>query len=111
MLPAALAIRFILELCLLSAVGWAVFHLVSGPAGFGLALKAVLALALLWGTFLSPKRRVELGAVPRLLIEAVLFVAAALLLLGIGHAWLAGALVGAELFDKAAVEWLRRDAA
>ena len=110
MLPAALAVRFILELCLLSGVGWAVVHLVSGPAGPGLAIAAVLALALLWDAFLSPKRRVELGALQRLLIEALLFIAAALLLLGTGHPWLAVALLGAELFDKAAVEWLQKDA-
>jgi hypothetical protein len=72
---------------------------------------AVLALAFLWGAFLSPRRRVELGALSRLSIEAAVFIAAALLLLGMGHPWLAGVLVGAELLDKAALEWLQRDSA
>jgi hypothetical protein len=108
MLTIALGVRFALELCLLSTAAWAASQLFSWPYGVGSAVAALIALAMLWGILLSPKRRVEIGHVPRLVLEFSLFIAAAWLLLRAGHAWLAAWLLVIEVAAKAAVERLQR---
>jgi hypothetical protein len=111
MLTIALGVRFALELCLLATAAWAASQLFPWPFGLGSAVAVVIALASLWGTFLSPKRRIEIGQIPRLAIELSLFVTAWWLLLSHGHGWLAAWLLVVEVVDKVAVEWLQRDRA
>jgi uncharacterized protein DUF2568 len=108
MLPVALAVRFLLELCLLLIAAWAPFRIVGGVAGVGLAATAAIAFGALWGIFLSPRRSVEIGVLPRLLLEAAIFVAAALLLVLAGHPSVAVLLLVVEFLDKAAVGWFQR---
>ena len=71
---ANLALRFLLELCLLAALGsWGARV---GPGVFGkvaLGSGAPLLLAIVWGTFMSPKARVRLHPGVHLAVEAVLF--------------------------------------
>ena len=111
MLAAALAVRFILELCLLATNVWAAYRFAPGIGGICLATIAAIAIATLWGMFLSPKRRLELGALPRLFLELALFAGAAWLLFSAGHPALGAALLGVELVDKSLLEWLQRTSA
>ena len=106
MLAVALAVRFALELCLLGVFAWAAHRLAPGPAGVGLAVAAVVVVAGVWGTLLSPRRPVEIGRAPRLLLELILFGLAAGALYGGGHWRLAAALIAVELIDKLAIHHL-----
>jgi hypothetical protein len=73
-----LLIRFLLELCMLGAVGYWGF-----TTGDGAATKALLGvggpllMAVVWGSFISPKATVELPAAAWIGLQAVLFGAAA----------------------------------
>ncbi len=90
----ALGIRFALELCILaSLVALAVHLTVPIPAQVLLGLAFCAATAAVWGTFLSPKRRYEIGAAGRLVLEASIFVGTALILNYLGSSALAIALV------------------
>jgi hypothetical protein len=104
----ALAARFGLELCLLTACAFWAAHLDTSLWG-KIAAAAVLCLttAILWGLFLSPKRRFELGGVGRALLEALYFAAAAAILVALGHSILAALLLAAEAGDQVALKVLR----
>jgi hypothetical protein len=73
-----LLVRFLLELCMLGAVGYWGFK-----TGDGAAMKALLGvgtpllMAVVWGTFISPKATVELPARAWIALQAVLFGVAA----------------------------------
>ncbi len=108
MLASALMIRFILELCLLAVAAWFPFEVLGGFWGLALGTAAALLLMLIWGTFLSPKRRVEIGGVPRVVLEVALFAVAGIALKSTGHWQLALALFGMALIDKSAVVALER---
>jgi len=75
---ANLLLRFVLELGMLGAVAYWGFK-----TGDGAAMKALLGvgapllMAVVWGTFISPKAAVEVPAAAWLGIQAVLFGAAA----------------------------------
>jgi hypothetical protein len=90
-----LALRFVLELCLLAAmviVGWAAFdsHLAGAVVGLGLAV----VVGAVWGVLLSPRRRIDLPLAVRVIVELILFVTAAAGLAAVGHlAWGAALLV------------------
>lgn len=101
LLAVALGIRFLLELCLLAIFFWSAVAIAAPPFGWVLGLVTTAALALFWGVLLSPKRRMEIGTVPRLLLEAILFVGASWLLLEKRHPNLAIAPLGAAVLDKA----------
>jgi Protein of unknown function (DUF2568) len=62
-----------------------------------LALTAPAVVAVVWGTFLSPKRKVDLPKSVRLVLELGVFGAAALALAATGHDALAIALAAAAL--------------
>ncbi|MBW5448026.1 DUF2568 domain-containing protein [Cohnella sp. CFH 77786] len=71
---ANLGIRFLLELCLLAALGYWGFH--AGKVGFVkwlLGIGAPLLAAVAWGTFLSPKASIPVSMPVQLVMEAVLF--------------------------------------
>ena len=81
-----LGIRFVLELCLLAAVGYWGFQLDNAwpiriVAGIGLPL----LVAVIWGTFTSPKAPYLLQEPWRFGLEIVLFGLAAAALLATNH--------------------------
>ena len=70
---AALVVRFLLELALLAGVAVLVLRLVPDWWGWVVAAVAVVAVAVLWGLFLSPKAPVPLPPLAGLALEAGLF--------------------------------------
>ncbi len=71
---ANVALSFLLELCLLVALAYWGFHTGAGTVvRLGLGIGVPLLVAVLWGIFLAPKAAVALPAVPRFLVEVVLF--------------------------------------
>ena len=90
---ANLALRFLLELGILGALGYWGFRTGNGTLmKWVLGLGAPLLAAVVWGTFLSPKATVELPTSPRLLLEVVVFGLAALALYKAGQTNLAATL-------------------
>lgn len=78
--PLNLALRFVLEICILYALGWWGWMRGNGVGRWVLAIGLVLAAMLLWGVFRVPndggEPKVEVTGRMRLLIEMVLFAAA-----------------------------------
>ena len=109
MLVAALAARFLLEMLLLLVFFIWGFQLADGLA-FGLlfGLAASSAAACLWGLFISPKRRFELGRIPRLALELALFAIAAGALWQMHRPILGLLLFGAASADRLGLIWPRR---
>jgi hypothetical protein len=109
MLVAALAARFLLEVILLLVLAAWGFKLEGG-----LALRLLVGLAapatgaLLWGLFISPKRRFELGRIPRLMLELALFAIAAGALWQMGRPVAGLILFAAASADRFGLIWLRR---
>jgi hypothetical protein len=109
MLAVAIAVRFLLEMILLHVLAIWGFQQADNFALRLLAgLAAPLAAAFLWGLFISPNRRVELGRIPRLVLELALFAVAG------GALWqMHWPVAGLLLFAAACVGrfgliWLRR---
>ena len=99
---AALGVRFLLELAALAAVGyWGyVAGAGSGVARYGLAVAAPLALAVAWGTFVSPQAPRRLPDPWRLGAELLSFALATAALLAVGRPALAGAFAAVALVDE-----------
>jgi O-antigen/teichoic acid export membrane protein len=98
MVAVLLALRFVLELCLVGAAA------VIGAAASDqllVQLLAVVALvgavAILWGALLAPRRKVDLPLAARVIIELALFLAAGIGLAATGHRSAGLALVTTEL--------------
>ena len=109
MLAAALALRFLLELILLAVLAYWGFHAADAlPLRLLAGLGAPAAAALLWGLFVSPNRRFELGRIPRLLLELALFALAAASLWQLGRPIAALLLFAAACADRFGLIWLRR---
>jgi hypothetical protein len=71
---ANLAVRFLLELCALAALGYWGFKSGNGLLlKLGLGLGAPLLAAVAWGLFVAPKAAVQLPGPARLLVELVIF--------------------------------------
>lgn len=80
-----LAVRFALELCMLTAYGWCGYHSGVGTMkGVLLAIILPLVVAIAWGLFLSPKAKVKLHIGTRVVMELILFGVAAWLLYNAG---------------------------
>ncbi|MBI3174476.1 MAG: YrdB family protein [Chloroflexi bacterium] len=76
-----LAVRFLLELCLLAAVGYWGFKTQSSWLWkFVLGLGLPLLIAILWGTFLAPRAGHRLQGFPYYALELTLFATGALAL-------------------------------
>ena len=76
-----LALAFLLELAMLVAAGWWGFTLDAGwPVRLLAGLGAPLLIAVVWGTFCSPKAAVPLPAPAKLAVQAACFLTAGLLL-------------------------------
>ena len=99
---ANLALRFLLELCALAALGYWGWHAgASRAARLGLAVGAALAAAVVWAVFVSPGRPVDPPAPFRFALELAVFGAAAAGLLAAGRPRLAAALVLAYAANRA----------
>lgn len=71
---ANLALRFILELCALAALGYWGFR--TGNGGFVkivLGIGAPVIAAIVWGLFVSPKATYDIGDPARLAVEIAVF--------------------------------------
>ncbi len=87
---ANLALRFLLELCALGALGYWGFKTGGGAvAKITLGIGAPLVAAVVWGTFLSPRAPVALPGALVLLLQALVFASAAAGLVATGHRTLA----------------------
>ena len=87
---ANLALRFLLELCALGALGYWGFNTGGGAvAKITLGIGAPLVAAIVWGTFLSPRAAVALPGPLVLLLQALVFAAGAAVLAATGHPKLA----------------------
>lgn len=98
MVPVLLALRFLLELCLLATfavIGWAAFD--SWVLQVAAAVLLPLIVAVCWGMLLSPRRRIDLPLSVRIVVELVLFAAAAVGLWSVGLPALAWGLGVSEL--------------
>lgn len=105
-----LAVRFLLELAALAALGYWGFR---AGAGGGLPMKLLLGLgvplaaAVLWGAFIAPKASFPVTVPIRILLEAAVFGSAAAALYASGHARLALVFVIVAVVDSALVYSLK----
>lgn len=89
--------RFLLELALAAAAGYAAWNLADGGWRAVVVLLAPITVIALWATFLSPKALVAIPPWSQVLLEALLFG-------GVGYlCWLAGAQVAGPVL---AVLWV-----
>ena len=87
---ANLALRFLLELCALVALGYWGFATASGAmAKVALGIGAPLVAAVVWGVFVAPRAPVGLPGVVVLLLQVLVFGSAAAGLVATGHRTLA----------------------
>jgi Protein of unknown function (DUF2568) len=85
-----LALRFLLELCALGALGYWGFKTGNGAiAKIGLGIGAPLVAAVVWGTFVSPQAPVQLPWLVVLVLQVLVFGSAAAALVATGHRTLA----------------------
>jgi hypothetical protein len=94
LVPANLALRFLLELAALAAVSWWGWE-TGGSTAARLALAIVfpLAVAFVWGTFIAPKARVKVARPVWLVVQIAIFVVAAHALAVVWSPWLGIALL------------------
>lgn len=101
-----LGLRFILELYLLGALGYAGFNITNNAL-----LKWILLLilptiaAVIWGVFIAPKASHHLAQPQRLFIELILFGSAAVLLAIVGQKFTAALLAAIASINEAFL-WL-----
>ncbi len=99
---ANLALRFLLELCILAAVGYWAFHTVRGViAKIGLGIGLPLVTAIVWGLFLAPASSLRLHGAGHLILEVVIFGLAAAALFASHHPTLAGTFLLITVVNKA----------
>jgi hypothetical protein len=98
----ALLVRFALELALLAGAAWGAWT-ASGDHWWRWVFVwlAPLAVATVWGTWLSPRAPRKPAEPVCVLLEAALFGGVAALLWWQGHPWPAVALAGAWALDRA----------
>jgi hypothetical protein len=88
---ANLALRFLLELCMLIALGYWGFKTGNGVVvKFGLGIGVPLLAALVWGTFLAPRAAVALPGLVHLVLELLIFGLGIAALYAAGYPTLAG---------------------
>ena len=106
-LGAALVVRFLVELALLAGVAVLAWQALPGWSRWPGAILAVVAVATVWGLFLSPKASIPLSTPVGVALEAVLFVGTGAGLAAVGL--VVPATVGglAWLVDRAALSLLR----
>ena len=90
--------RFVLELCMLAALGYGGFEAASGLFAWVLLVALPLSAAVVWGIFIAPKARRPTVDPLRIVLEVALFGAAGAALVASGQTglgvvlWLAAAL-------------------
>ena len=107
MKPLNLGLRFVLELCMLVALGiWGFSENVV------LGIAAPLAAAVIWGLWIAPKAARRLRDPARLAIELLLFGAAGAALAVAGHALAAAIFLAAVALSEALLlAWGQRERA
>jgi hypothetical protein len=99
-----LAVRFLLELCLLVAVGYWGFHTGRGAiAKIVLGIGVPLLVAVVWGAFLAPRAARRLHEPWRVLLEVALFGLATAGLIAAGRPALAWILALAFVLNRALI--------
>lgn len=104
MRPANDVLRFVLELCMLAALGYGGYEAGSNPVNYVLMVALPLAAATVWGAFIAPKARHPAVDPWRLALEIALFGAAGAALATAGQMrlavilWLAAAIHLAATF-------------
>lgn len=96
-----LAVRFLLELCMLAAVGYWGFKMNSGwllKILFGIGLPVLIAV--LWGMFISPKATYALGSASHLTLELILLASGAAALFASGKPGLGWAYAVVMIVNK-----------
>lgn len=103
----ALTVRFLIELGLLVAVAVLAWRVT--PAGWNwlVAVVAVVVVAVVWGLFLSPKARFDVGGPGRIVLETALFAGTAVGLIAVGMIVPAVGGVVIWLVDRIALRLLR----
>ncbi len=87
---ANVALRFLLELCALGALGYWGFKTGNATVTkIALGVGAPLVAAIVWGTFVSPQAPVQLPGLLVLVLQALVFGSAAAGLVATGHQTLA----------------------
>lgn len=108
----AIVLRALLELLLLLAFGLWGFHLGAPlPVRLTAALGTPVLGAVAWALLLSPRRPLELGRVPRFLLELALFAIGGAALWRLGWHASAGVLVAAGWGNRLLLVRLARDEA
>lgn len=96
-----LGVRFLLELCILGAVGyWGFANHLSWLAKAGWGIGTPLLIAVLWGSFGAPKAARPLHGLPLLLFELIIFGAAPVALVAAQQPTLATAFVIVYALNK-----------
>ena len=89
--PLTLALRFLMELCALAALGvWGMHQGSASLHHWALALGIPLLAALFWGSFVSPRARFGGSRRRRLLLGLVVLLPAALAVGVLAGAWAGG---------------------
>ena len=99
----ALTVRFLLELALLGAWGFAAHHTVEGAWRWPATIAVPLVVILVWSLWLAPRAKRRLGTAGQIVLELVLFggAAAALWSVDAGAVGLAGLAIW--LVDRVAI--------
>ncbi len=96
-----LGVRFLLELCMLAALGYWGFHTARSLIGkIGLGIGIPLGVAVVWGVFLAPASSMRLEGPLYLVLEVVIFGTTAAALYTTDHPSLAGAFVLIAVLNK-----------
>jgi hypothetical protein len=96
-----LALAFLLELCMLVALGYWGFHTGTGTlARVALGLGAPLLAAVIWGVFMAPRAVFKVPAPLYLALYVVIFGAATLALVVAGQLVLAGIFAALALINR-----------
>jgi hypothetical protein len=98
---ANLILRFGLELAALASVAWWGAVTGEGVWPWVLGIAAPLAVILVWGAFVAPKRKFDLRLAARVAIEFLVWLAAAAALWEVGHEFLATAFLAVALVSGA----------
>ena len=84
-----LAVRFLLEICALAAVGYWGFQTGNGMMKWVLGIGAPIFLAMIWGVFGSPKAMIVVPTILHFFIEIIVFGIPVLALCAAGKSQLA----------------------
>lgn len=100
-----MAVRFLLELGALVALGGWGLQATSGPLRYALAVAAPLIAAAVWGLFVAPKAPVSLGRWTRLGVSMLVFGAAVVALVATDRPVVAAGFGAVAVVDTALVYW------